>query len=115
MKKIVLLALVIGLFALTCPNRGDHMTVIKNGLTRITEARIGFLGTLLMPLAVDYILEHEIIVHNYLLFSTASITREGKERMLSFGILGNVYFDEELIADALDNAMSKQKELPFER
>lgn len=108
MKKIVLLVLVIGLFAITCPDREDHITTIKNGLTRVAEARLGFFGTLLMPLAVDYILEHEIVTHNYLLFSTASIAKEGRERTISFGVLGNVYFDEESIAASLDRALEKE-------
>lgn len=108
MKKILILALVAGLFVITCPNREYHMTTIKNGLTKVAESKAGFLGSMLMSLAVDYVLEHEIETHNYILFSTTSIVREGQDRTLSFGILGNVYFDEASVAAAFDRAMENK-------
>lgn len=104
---LAILALTIITLVLTCPGRDDHMLAVKNGLTRIIDDKInseqfGIFGTILIPMAIDRIVDHQIDVTNYVLFSTSSIYREDGNGTIAFGILGNVYFFDGKVREAFN-------------
>lgn len=117
MKKILSLAIIAAIaiaFALTNPDKKAHTDAVSETLSGIISDNIpggsnaeklafGLVSSLLTNKVVDNVLESQLIYKNYIFFSTGSIHWDGEDKMVSFGMLNNVYsFGGEQVQGAID-------------
>lgn len=117
MKKILSLAIIAAIaiaFALTNPDKKAHTDavseafagVISDNITTnnsVEKLALGFVSSLLTDKVVDTVLESRLIYKNYIVFSTGAIHWNGEDKVISVGMLNNVYtFGEKEVQGALD-------------
>ncbi|MFC6998028.1 DUF4359 domain-containing protein [Rufibacter roseus] len=115
-KVLLLIGIVLVLFAATNPSIETHKAEVKQMLTQkmnleeiateTAESEDTFeqvgnaIGTTLGLAFVDKMIDNAISTDSYVLFSLTKATWEGKEKVIGYGLLGNVFiFDEVKNAD----------------
>ncbi len=117
---VVAVAVLLGAaMAATNPSRERHAEVIKKnvrqGISRaLTDGGqglfaqgLGMLSDMLAGPIVDEIVEQQIDYHNYLLWSTTTVSKGGKDVTVSYGLFGNVFTaSEEKIAEGISKEIN---------
>jgi hypothetical protein len=118
MKKILLLIVVLAvaiLMTLTVPNKNAHkeamMKAIKEYVDEKAEEK-GFgnnvltkIGKAVINKGIEVALNTKLKVHNYYLLNTTSVRLDGKDQLLSVGVLGQVItFDKDMLKERLEKA-----------
>ena len=114
MKKLLTLIIVVLLGAImtqTVPDKKAHkaamMVAIKEYVAEETEHRIGdnILGDISKAIingSAKLVLGSKLKVHNYYLFNTTTVRIDGKDQLMSVGVLGHVFtFDKEMLCERL--------------
>lgn len=111
MKKLIAVVLIVGgvlLLSITCPDKRAHQEAIREMVSQVYNAKVnedigeedaknglvqGFalLGNMFVDRVMESVLETKLSVKNYVLFSVGTINHEGKDNVVSFGILNNVF------------------------
>lgn len=92
--RIIIPAAILLVLAFTCPNKDKHVEAIHTELIDYVEEKSGSGEAKLASLGadiIDKVIVSKLDVSNYLLFSTGSLKERGKRKMVSLGILGNVF------------------------
>jgi len=113
---IVLLVLGV-LLAITNPDESKHVreasAVFRRSLNKNLNNSDGSLesslGSMFGGVLIDGLSGYVISRNNYIFFSTTKISIMGKEQVIGFGILGNVFISDK-VADEADNLIKKGKE-----
>ena len=97
LKKILYIALPLAiclLLGLTCPDKKKHVESIRTELTNALEASNkskNAMYALMGDAVIAKVLNSELKVNKYFLFSTGTITDGQDSKILSIGILGTVF------------------------
>ena len=108
---IILVGMVL-LFALTNPKKDDHISEVKTLLTKTMSKNLesldstsdssgweilgSTLGLALGNKFIETFISSAISVDNYVLFSLTRIEFDGNERVIGYGVLGNVSIFKEI-------------------
>lgn len=116
----VILVLILALLVFSCPNNSDHQNAVKSEVRAFVNESIdentssdGLLGSILSfgqkyisGVALDSFMESSFRTDNYFVCSMGRIEFMGKDKVVSFGILGHVFtFSKEDLALSLERAM----------
>lgn len=116
----VILVLILALLVFSCPNNSDHQNAVKSEVRAFVNESIddntssdGLLGSILSfgqkyisGVALDSFMESSFRTDNYFVCSVGRIEYMGKDKVVSFGILGHVFtFSKEDLALSLERAM----------
>lgn len=118
---IILSVLIIGVLIFSNPSEENHIQTVKSKLkiafkkkmsSEITEnqndafATLGSgLGLLLGDTFIDKLTDGLVTRKNYILFSLTNVEFKGEEKIIGFGILGNVF-----LSDKIENIFQEQEE-----
>ena len=112
MKKlltIVIILLIAVLMTQTVPSKKAHkeamMKAIKedNVLTNI--------GKVVVNKGIEVALNAKLKVHNYYLWNTTTVRLDGKDQLLSVGVLGQVLtFDKDMLKERIEKADNVESE-----
>ena len=97
LKKILYIALPLAiclLLGLTCPDKKKHVESIRTELTNAFEASNkseNAMYTLMGGAVIEKVLNSNLKVNKYFLFSTGTFTDGKDSKLVSIGILGNVF------------------------
>ena len=120
MKKLLftllVLAIIAGGMAMTCPTRQQHLEAI-NTVTdewvndKVNSNGLGLLGgqvaKLLGHTGTNFLIENNLTIDNYILFSVGKLNFDNKEHVVSVGLCNKVItFDKEDI----DKAMAEMQD-----
>ena len=127
MKKayitLAILILIILIAVITNPDQNRHKEVIKNQLITYLQKSIKkdqpepkdeweeagqALGIMLGGMIVEKVLDNFMSTDNYVVFSTTTITWEGKKKIIGIGAFGNVFITKEL-EEALNKGLLNDK------
>ena len=118
MKKLltlIIILLIAVLMTQTVPEKKAHkeamMKAIKEYVDEKAEEK-GFgnnvlttIGKAVVNKGIEVALNTKLKVHNYYLFNTTSVRMDGKDQLLSVGILGMVLtFDKDMLKERLEKA-----------
>ena len=94
----IFLLVVVILFAVTTPDKYDHREAINSEVSSaVTSTLVGkvgswaVLGNIVVSKIVDLTIDSNLKVDNYLVFSLAKAELDGKNRVLSVGLLNHVW------------------------
>lgn len=94
----IFLLVVVILFAVTTPDKYDHRDAINAEVSSaVTNTLVGkesgwaVLGNIVVSKVVDLTIDSNVKVDNYLVFSLAKAELDGKNRVLSVGLLNHVW------------------------
>ena len=120
MKKllvIIILLICAILMTQTVPDKKEHkaamMKAIKEYVGEEAENRLGDniladLSKVFANNAIRATLTAKLKVHNYYLFNTTSMRLDGKDQLMSVGMLGHVFtFDKDMLRDRLNKAVDE--------
>lgn len=123
MKKVISTIILVGailLLAMTCPDKTAHQETIRDSISQAFNDKVnermseedasnelmqGFamLGNMFVDKIVETVLDTKLSVKNYVLFSVGTIYHDGNSKIVSFGILNNVFtYDKEDIKNLID-------------
>lgn len=95
---MLIVAAVVALFIVTCPNRADHtnaiMDVVNSSLndkSKGEEDGWSILGSAIGSKIIGALLEQKLQVNNYFVCSVGQITLQGKTKTISVGVLNHVF------------------------
>ena len=104
MKKLLVLLILVVVGALgvtTCPNKEDHVETIMEAVNgamqkKASEAGVvgGLLGNLMTNLVgnlASNVVESAVEYHNYFVCSTCTVPDDGKDKVVSLGLLNHVF------------------------
>lgn len=118
MKKLltlVVILLVAVVMTQTVPEKKAHkeamMKAIKEYVNEKAEEQ-GFgngvltqIGKAVVNKGIEVALNTKLKMHNYYLWNTTSVRMDGKDQLLSVGLLGHVFtFDKEMLKERLEKA-----------
>ena len=124
MKKLltlVIILLIAVLMTQTVPDKKAHkeamMKAIKEYVDEKAEEK-GFgnnvltkIGKAVVNTGIEVALNTKLKVHNYYLLNTTTVHMEGKDQLLSVGLLGQVItFDKEMLKERLEKADKTEDE-----
>ncbi len=93
-KVLLILIAVLLLLAVTCPKREDHKDAIKDALVEddigSTNA-LAFLGIAVKKGIMNLYLGSHLKIHNFIFFNVGVIKDDGKNKVVSIGLLNHVY------------------------
>ena len=116
---IVISAIIIGVLFITNPNEINHKEAVKSKLKSLFSekmvsniendenpfSRLGSgLGLLIGDTFIDKITEESIRRENYFLFSLTKSEFNGQEKIIGFGVLGNIF-----LSDKMDEIYKSKK------
>lgn len=117
-KQILLFAFVIILLIaiFTNPSQEEHKEKVKETFTAYyqkslkenqTDSKNAFsaLGSLLGNSLINAMIENAITRNNYVVFSLTKVTYEGEEKLIGYGVFGNVFLSEK-IEEAFDKKIN---------
>lgn len=120
-KTIIIasIPLLIVAMVLTCPKPDEHKEEVSKMLTEVVTGELGshsingynIISGALIPFVVKNILETQLSVDNYFLFSVGNICNlEGEKKIISVGMFGHVFtFGKEKLREVLSNDSDEQK------
>ena len=101
---MLIIIAIVGLFAVTCPDKQRHREAISSEVsTAITHSlmshlgsfgtsnKVAVLGNMFVSKLVDYAIDSNMDVQNFLVLSIAKTEIDGKSRVMSVGALNNVW------------------------
>ncbi|MCQ2254187.1 MAG: DUF4359 domain-containing protein [Bacteroidaceae bacterium] len=96
---IIALAIILGIMAVTTPNKDSHIRAIRSSLlesidTSDSTATDKEAAMLLGAGLIDKVLDSKLHVDNYIIFSTGKIDTGKEDKTVSFGILTHVFVGE---------------------
>ncbi len=115
-----ILVLILALLVFSCPDNADHQNAVKSEVRAFVNESIdgntpsdGLLGSILSlgqkcisGVALDSFIESSFRTDNYIVCSVGRIEFMGKDKVVSFGILGHVFtFSKEDLALSLERAI----------
>jgi hypothetical protein len=124
MKKlltIVIILLVAVLMTQTVPDKKAHkkamMKAIKEYVDEKAEEK-GFgnnvltnIGKTVVNKGIEVLLNAKLKVHNYYLWNTTTVRLDGKDQLLSVGVLGQVLtFDKDMLKERIEKADDVEQE-----
>lgn len=117
---IVLVGLLV-FMGVTNPSRDRHRQAIRDNVTRglakalgatgddALSQGVGVLGQMLAGPMVDGVVDQMLDYHNYLVFSTATVTAGADTHTVSYGLCGHVFTaDEDAIAKAVTRSLGSE-------
>ncbi len=117
MKKlltIIIFLLVAVLMTQTLPDKKAHkaamMEAVKDYVDEEAQNRLGDniladLSKVFANNSIKAVLSVKLKLHNYYLFNTTSMRIDGKDQLMSVGLLGHVFtFDKEMLRERLEEA-----------
>lgn len=121
MKKLltaIILLLCAILMTQTVPDKKAHKTAmmeaIKEYVGEEAENRLGDniladISKVLANNAIRATISAKLKVHNYYLFNTTSMHMDGKDQLMSVGLLGHVFtFDKKMLRERLNKATDER-------
>ena len=128
MKKllvIIILLLVAVLMTQTVPDKKAHkeamMEAVKEYIDEEADERYGDnvltgIGKSVVVKTIEVVLNTKLKVDDYYLFNTTHVRMDGKDKILSFGILGKVItFDKKMLRENLEAAAKAKDEEAAEK
>jgi hypothetical protein len=128
MKKllaVVIVLLVAILMALTVPDKQKHKDAMMEAISEYVEEEavemvgdniLSKLGKGVVVKTVELALNSKLKVDNYYLFNTTHVRLNGKDKILSLGLFGQVItFDKKMIREKLEEAMKAKEEAASEK
>ncbi len=101
---MLIIIAIVGLFAVTCPDKQRHREAISSEVsTAITHSlmshlgsfgtsnKVAVVGNMFVSKLVDYAIDSNMDVQNFLVLSIAKTEIDGKSRVMSVGALNNVW------------------------
>lgn len=101
---MLIIIAILGLFAVTCPDKQRHREAISSEVsTAITHSlmshlgsfgnsdKVAVVGNMFVSKLVDYAIDSNMDVQNFLVLSIAKTEIDGKSRVMSVGALNNVW------------------------
>jgi hypothetical protein len=121
-KGFIILSIILILAAITNPNKEKHKESIKSIITANMQNTMQenmhlsnnkweqagqALGMMIGSTLIDPIIDNLISSDNYIFFSLTKITWGGKQKIIGFGLFGNVFITSK-IEDTLKNSLLKE-------
>lgn len=115
---IIILASFLVFMGVTNPSENQHRAAVKENAAQgvvksfakdndILSQGMSAIGYMIAVPLIDNILDYMLEYHNYLLFSTTSITTKKGDTVISYGFLGNVFTaDAESVARAIRSTIN---------
>lgn len=118
MKKLltlIVILLIAVLMTQTVPAKKAHKEAMMKAIKEYVDEKAeeeGFgnnvltsIGKVVVNKGIEIALNTKLKVHNYYLFNTTSVRMDGKDQLLSVGILGQVLtFDKDMLKERLEKA-----------
>ena len=118
MKKLltlVVILLIAVLMTQTVPEKKAHKEAMMKAIKEYVDEKAqekGFgnnvltkIGKAVVNKGIEVALNTKLKVHNYYLFNTTSVRMDGKDQLLSVGVLGMVLtFDKDMLKERLEKA-----------
>ena len=118
MKKLltlIVILLIAVLMTQTVPAKKAHKEAMMKAIKEYVDEKAeeeGFgnnvltsIGKVVVNKGIEVALNTKLKVHNYYLFNTTSVRMDGKDQLLSVGILGQVLtFDKDMLKERLEKA-----------
>ena len=112
--------MIIVIMAQTVPSKDRHKKVMMEAVKEfvdqeatdrgISDNVLTRLGKSVVVKAVETALNSKLKVHDYYVANTTYVIIDGKEQMLSFGVLGIVFtFDKEMLHERLQQALESKE------
>ncbi len=121
MKKllsIIIVLLIAIVMILTTPDKKAHraamMEAIQEYVEEEAESRLGKniladVSSVLANNSIKALLNYKLKLHDYYLFTTTSMRLDGKDQLMSVGLLGHVFtFDKEMLKEKLQKAENSE-------
>ena len=105
----------------TVPDKKAHKQAMMKAIKEYVDEKAqekGFgdniltnIGKAVVNKGIEVALNTKLKVHNYYLFNTTSVRMDGKDQLLSVGLLGQVItFDKDMLKERLDKAETIEEE-----
>ena len=118
MKKLltlIVILLIAVLMTQTVPAKKAHKEAMMKAIKEYVDEKAeeeGFgnnvltsIGKVVVNKGIEIALNTKLRVHNYYLFNTTSVRMDGKDQLLSVGLLGQVLtFDKDMLKERLEKA-----------
>ena len=118
MKKLltlIVILLIAVLMTQTVPAKKAHKEAMMKAIKEYVDEKAeeeGFgnnvltsIGKVVVNKGIEIALNTKLRVHNYYLFNTTSVRMDGKDQLLSVGVLGMVLtFDKDMLKERLEKA-----------
>ena len=118
MKKLltlIVILLIAVLMTQTVPAKKAHKEAMMKAIKEYVDEKAeeeGFgnnvltsIGKVVVNKGIEIALNTKLKVHNYYLFNTTSVRMDGKDQLLSVGVLGQVLtFDKDMLKERLEKA-----------
>lgn len=114
--SLLALLFIAGVCVVSCPKYDDHSQTINREVDRVIKEKISenaksdsdkvisWFASALCSKISEYLIEDNLIVDNYILFSVGKISLGGEEKIISIGALNYIYTD---LKDAIDKEWDK--------
>lgn len=124
MKKlltIVIILLIAVLMTQTVPSKKAHKEAMMKAIKEYVDEKAeeqGFgdnvltdIGKAVMNKGIEVALNAKLKVHNYYLWNTTTVRLDGKDQLLSVGVLGQVLtFDKDMLKERIEKADNVESE-----
>ena len=124
MKKLltlIIILLIAVLMTQTVPEKKAHKEAMMKAIKEYVDEKAqekGFgnnvltkIGKAVVNKGIEVALNTKLKVHNYYLFNTTSVRMDGKDQLLSVGLLGQVItFDKDMLKERLEKAETIEAE-----
>lgn len=124
MKKLltlVIILLIAVLMTQTVPDKKAHKEAMMKAIKEYVDEKAeenGFgnnvltkIGKAVVNTGIEVALNTKLKVHNYYLLNTTTVHMDGKDQLLSVGLLGQVItFDKEMLKERLEKADKVEEE-----
>jgi len=124
MKKLltlVIILLIAVLMTQTVPDKKAHKEAMMKAIKEYVDEKAeeqGFgnnvltkIGKSVVNAGIEVALNTKLKVHNYYLLNTTSVRMDGKDQLLSVGLLGQVItFDKDMLKERLEKAEKVEQE-----
>ena len=114
--SLLVLLFIAGVCVVSCPKYDDHSQIINREVDRVIKEKISenaksdsdkvisWFASALCSKISEYLIEDNLIVDNYILFSVGKISLGDEEKIISIGALNYIYTD---LTDAIDKEWDK--------
>ena len=124
MKKLLTLVIILMIAVLmtqTVPDKKAHKEAMMKAIKEYVDEKAeenGFgnnvltkIGKAVVNTGIEVALNTKLKVHNYYLLNTTTVHMDGKDQLLSVGLLGQVItFDKEMLKERLEKADKVEEE-----
>ena len=124
MKKlltIVIILLIAVLMTQTVPSKKAHKEAMMKAIKEYVDEKAeeqGFgdnvltdIGKAVVNKGIEVALNAKLKVHNYYLWNTTTVRLDGKDQLLSVGVLGQVLtFDKDMLKERIEKAANAESE-----